>query len=263
MPEAATRFDDSAAYERFMGRWSRAVGTVFLEWVAPPAGARWLDIGCGTGVFTRLVLDSCSPAAVSAVDPSNAQIEFASRQPFATQAHFQVADAQALPFSDSTFDVVVAALAINFIPDRLRALFEMRRVVRPRGLIAGYVWDFAAERSPSWPLRRGMRQVGVNVPHVPGARDSTLHGLQSLFECAELEEIASRSFEVTVPFLDFNQFWRAQTPSDSPLTKIVAAMSEKRRAQLIEAVRTELTISENGWIEYAARANAIRACIPA
>jgi hypothetical protein len=66
-----------------------------------------------------------------------------------------------------------------------------------------------------------------------------------------------------VPFLDFDQFWRAQTPSDSPLTEIVAAMSEKRRARLIEAVRTELTIAENGWIEYAARANGIRAIIPA
>jgi len=52
-----THFSDGAAYELFMGRWSRAVGAIFLEWVAPPKGARWLDIGCGTGVFTELVLD--------------------------------------------------------------------------------------------------------------------------------------------------------------------------------------------------------------
>ena len=64
MTEVAHNFDDSAAYERFMGRWSHAVGTVFLDWVAPPIGARWLDIGCGTGVFTKLVLDACAPTTV-------------------------------------------------------------------------------------------------------------------------------------------------------------------------------------------------------
>ena len=56
MAEIAQSFDDSAAYERFMGRWSRAVGPMFLAWVAPPSGARWLEIGCGTGVFTEVTL---------------------------------------------------------------------------------------------------------------------------------------------------------------------------------------------------------------
>ena len=119
MVELAHNFDDSAAYERFMGRWSRAAGEVFLDWMAPPTGARWLDVGCGTGIFTELIFDACSPEAVFAVDPAQAQIDHARRQPVAQRANFRVADAQALPFPDSIFDVVASALVINFIPDRV------------------------------------------------------------------------------------------------------------------------------------------------
>src|SRR5262245_61600689 len=134
-------FNDADAYEHFMGRWSRAVGAVFVGWLAPGKGARWLDIGCGTGAFADLVLDTCAPAAVTGVDPAAAQIDYVCKQPIARRAEFRVADAQSLPFSDGTFDIVASALVLNFIPDRPKALQEMRRVARPRGTVAGYVWD--------------------------------------------------------------------------------------------------------------------------
>ena len=148
MAEARPTFDDGAAYDEFMGRWSRAVGAVFLDWLAAPRKAAWLDVGCGTGAFTTLIVKTCAPARVSAVDPGAAQIEFARRQPVAKRADFRVADAQTLPFSDGTFDVVASALVINFIPDRARAVAQMRRVTRPYGTVGGYVWDFAADMQP-------------------------------------------------------------------------------------------------------------------
>jgi hypothetical protein len=77
MAETTVTFDDGAAYERFMGRWSRAAGAVFLGWLSPKPGARWLDVGCGTGVFTELVVETCAPASVVAVDPSTQQITYA------------------------------------------------------------------------------------------------------------------------------------------------------------------------------------------
>jgi len=64
MTDAKVVFNDGEAYERFMGRWSRAAGGAFLEWLAPPKGAHWLDVGCGTGAFTELVIGSCSPASI-------------------------------------------------------------------------------------------------------------------------------------------------------------------------------------------------------
>jgi len=262
MAEVAHSFDDSAAYERFVGRWGRAAGAVFLDWIAPPTNARWLDVGCGTGLFTELILDTRSPAVVFAIDQAEAQIEHARRKPAAQQADFQVADAQALPFPDSTFDVVASALVINFIPDRPRALSEMRRVARARSVVAGYVWDFTEELSPSGPFRLGMRQIVADLPALPGTEESRLGALRSLFERAGFEEIATRSIDVTVSFPHFEDFWLAQTPSYSPTTKMIAAMTKRDRVRLIEAVRAGLPIRPDGRIEYSARANAIKARVP-
>jgi ubiquinone/menaquinone biosynthesis C-methylase UbiE len=262
MAELALGFDDSAAYERFVGHWGRAAGSAFLDWMAPPPGARWLDVGCGTGLFTRLVLDTCAPAAMTAIDPAEVQISHARRHPVAQRVDFRVADAQALPFPNATFDVVASALVLNFIPNRNRGLSEMRRIARTGGLVAGYIWDFAAELSPSGPFRRGMRQFGSDVPELPGADDSSLGALQSLFERAGLEEIATKSIDVTVTFPDFDDFWQAQTPSYAPTTKMIAAMTKSDRARLIETMRAGLPVFPDGRIEYAARANAIKARVP-
>jgi SAM-dependent methyltransferase len=100
-------FDDSDPYEQFMGRWSRALSQRCLDWIGPPTTARWLDVGCGTGIFTQLILDTCSPAALSAVDPAKAQIEGACRVARRGVVQFRLADAQALPFADPSFDVVI------------------------------------------------------------------------------------------------------------------------------------------------------------
>ena len=255
----AHSFDDSAAYERFIGHWGRAAGTIFLDWVKPPIGARWLDVGCGTGLFTELILEMKRPTSVVAIDQATSQIEHARRKPITQQAEFRVGDAQALPFADGTFDVVAAALVLNFIPDRPRALSEMRRVAHPGGIVAGYVWDFSAELSPSGPFRMGLREAIADVPALPGTEDSQIGALRSLFDGAGLEDIAVRTIDVTVSFPDFDAFWLAQTPSYSPTTKMIAAMPEKNRIRLIELVRAQLPVRPDGRIEYAARANAIKA----
>src|SRR6476620_8160653 len=111
-------FSDGTAYGQGGCRWSGAIGPIFLDWLAPPTDARWLDIGCGTGVFTDLIVSTCSPATVVAVDPSEPQIEIARKKAIAQRVDFRVADSQKLPFSDNTFDIVVSALVINFISDR-------------------------------------------------------------------------------------------------------------------------------------------------
>jgi ubiquinone/menaquinone biosynthesis C-methylase UbiE len=263
LAETTHTFDDGAAYERFMGRWSRAAGAIFLDWIAPPKEARWLDVGCGTGVFTELVLDRCSPATVIAIDPSAAQIELAHGKPVAQRADFRVADAQALPFPAGTFDVIASALVINFIPVPAQALAEMRRVGRPGGVLAGYVWDFAGSRSPGSLLRRAMRRIGADDPPVSGTETSRLDAIRQLFAQAGLQEIASRTIDVTVPFPDFDDFWQSQTQRANPTSKMIAALPESDRAKLMAAVRTELHAAPDGTFAYSARANAIKARVPA
>jgi ubiquinone/menaquinone biosynthesis C-methylase UbiE len=255
-------FDDSAAYERAMGRWSRAVAPVFLQWLAPPANARWLDVGCGTGIFAHTLLELCSPAAVVGVDTAVAQIAQASRGLAAGRASFEVADARKLPFAEASFDIVASALVLNFIPDRSKALAEMRRVARAGGAVAAYVWDFAEELSPSGPLRRALRRFGVQVPAIPGTAASRPDALRALFQEAQLERIETRIIDVCLAYRDFEDFWRAQTPSYAPTTKNIASMTESDRARLMRAVRDQLPTAPGGAIEYFARANAVKARVP-
>ena len=262
MTEAALKFDDSAAYERFMGRWSRAVAPVFLGWLGARQRANWLDVGCGTGILSETLLQLCAPASVDAIDPAPAQIEAAARGPAAGRATFQVADARKLPFPDASFDVVASALVINFIPERPPALAEMRRVARPGGLVAAYVWDFAAELSPSGPLRRAMRRFGAEVPGIPGTEDSRVEALQRLFQAAGLEQLETRTIDVCLAYTDFQDFWQAQTPGYAPTTRIIAAMKDNERMRLMRAVQSALPTGPNGSIEYCARANAIKARVP-
>lgn len=244
-----------------MGRWSRGAGKVFLDWIAPPPGARWLDVGCGTGSFTELVVNMCSPASVFAIDPEQAQIDHARRGPVADRAHFKVADARALPFADCTFDIVASGLVLNFIPDPAQALSEMMRVARRGGAIGGYVWDFATELSPSWPLRLGLRQLGASVPPAPGAGNTGLTALKTLFERAGLEGVVTNSIDVTMRFADFDDFWATQTPSFSPIAKSIAKLQMSDRTRLIQAVRTKV-LRGDGTVEYSARAHAVSGQAP-
>ncbi|MEO6362395.1 MAG: methyltransferase domain-containing protein, partial [Caldimonas sp.] len=137
-----------------MGRWSRAVARVFVEWLAVPPGASWLDVGCGTGILAETVLHLCAAASVDGVDVEPAQVAAAAQGPAGARANFAVADALRLPYRDTSFDVVASALLINFVTERALAVAEMRRVASAGALIAAYVWDFAEELSPSGPLRK-------------------------------------------------------------------------------------------------------------
>jgi ubiquinone/menaquinone biosynthesis C-methylase UbiE len=262
MTDPVHRFDDSVGYERFMGRWSRAAGGVFLDWLAPADGARWLDVGCGTGAFTELVVRTCAPATVDAVDPAAAQIDHALGRPVAAHAGFQVADARALPFADGTFDIVASALALNFIPDIAAGLREMRRVARAGGQVAGYVWDFPAERSPSWPIRQGMRRIGLDPAPVPGTAASGLVPLVGAFRAAGFERVSTTVIDVGESYADFADFWDAQTPSFSPTTAIIAALAPADRARLVDAVRAIVPTRPDGRVAYSARANGIQALVP-
>jgi len=154
MSEAPNLFADGKAYERLMGRWSRLAGEKFLDWLNAPKNLKWLDVGCGNGAFTEVLIARCSPASVLGVDPSEGQLDYARGRPGAKRAQFRVADAQALPFPDDSFDAATMALVIVFVADPVKAARELARVVRPGGIAATYIGNFPmASRSLPWQWR--------------------------------------------------------------------------------------------------------------
>ena len=155
-------FTDGETYERLMGRWSRSVGVQFLDWLDLPKGLRWLDVGCGNGAFTEVLAAHVTPSELTGVDPSKEQIAFAKIREGAKLAQFRVGDAQALPFSDGSFEVAIMALVISFVPDPAKAVSEMARVVRPGGMVAAYMWD-SSNSSPHGPLYATMSALGFPI----------------------------------------------------------------------------------------------------
>ena len=259
MAEIRPAFDDAEAYERYMGRWSRAIGEKFLAWLAPPKDARWLDIGCGTGAFSELIAQYCAPQSLSGIDPSPQQTAFASgRLP---QADMRVADSMALPFGDDEFDVVASALVLHFIPDRSKAFAEMKRVARPGAIIAAYTWERSQteDYAPYGRMLRGFDAIGVEATRSPTVPEQQIEGLRASAEAAGLNDLVTTQIEGSQSFRDFDDYWEVQTLTVSPLGKAAAKLGESQRARLRETMRGLVPIASDGSITYAARAVALKA----
>jgi ubiquinone/menaquinone biosynthesis C-methylase UbiE len=205
--EQQPQFDDGAAYERMMGVWSRLAGEIFLDWLAPASGLRWIDVGCGNGAFTELLVERCAPAEVQGIDSSIDQLAFAKTRPAARVARFQPGDAMALPFPDNSFDAAVMALVIFFVPDPAKGVAEMARVVCPGGMVTAYAWDTMNAGSPLAPINAEMRALNVPTPRPPAREASRIETLHELWAAAGLEDIETRTITVQRTFPDFDDFW--------------------------------------------------------
>jgi SAM-dependent methyltransferase len=250
-------FDNGAAYEGYMGVWSRLVGEEFLRWLAPPAGGRWVDVGCGNGAFTELLLDRGAASHVEGVDPSEDQLAFARERLANRPARFQVGDATALPFADAAFDAAVMALVIFFVPDPAKGVAEMARVVKAGGSVSAYAWDMLGGGFPYAAVREEMSALGAPMLAVPSAEASHIDALHALWTGAGLADVETREITVQRSFDDFATFWRvAQTgPRVAPR---IAAMAKGDVERLEERLRSRLLPDAAGRITFAASANAVR-----
>jgi ubiquinone/menaquinone biosynthesis C-methylase UbiE len=256
-------FDDGAAYERHMGRWSRLAGTEFLDWLKLPRGLSWLDVGCGNGAFSELLMTRCPPSALHAVDPSEAQIAFAKTRDVLKRADIRVGDAQSLPFDDQSFDVAAMALVIHFVPDPPKAISEMARVVRPAGWVASYMWDMPAGGLPSYPIIEALRSLGLGErsPNKPGrlfSRDQ----FQAAWEQAGMTDVETCRIDIETTYTDIDDFWESNTLLANETKKLVSDLSagdlDRAKAHLSEKLPRNI----DGQVTFNAFANAVRGRVP-
>jgi len=237
------------------------VGAEFLRWLAASAAGRWLDVGCGTGALAQTILSSASPLEVVGVDPSPGHVAYVEQHTADVRARFEIGDAQALNFPDQSFDYVVSGLVLNFIPDPTRGLREMRRVVRPDGTVAVYVWDYPGEMQ----LMRYFWDAAVELD--PPAAD--LHegrrfsfcqpdGLAALLSEAGFTQPQVREIVVPTRFEDFDDYWTPFLGGQAPAPSYLASLDDEGRAALRDSVRSRLPTGDDGSISLTARAWAIR-----
>ena len=156
MADNTTVFNAADDYERFMGRWSRAIGEKFLGWLGAPPNARWLDVGCGTGAFSELIAKRLR-AGIDHRHRSLARADRVRAGACCPVIAFEVGRRGRDAVWRRSFDVVASALVLHFIPDRAKAFAEMKRVLAPGGLVGGYTWK-----------REGMQEFAAYAPMLDG-----------------------------------------------------------------------------------------------
>ena len=249
------------AYEPYVGRWSRLVAGDFVEWLAPARGARWCDIGCGTGALSETILADAAPARVCGVDASDAYVAFARHRVSDPRAVFAVADARMLPLPPASADMVVSGLMINFVPSPERAIAEMTRAARAGGIVAVYVWDYAGEMQLMRRFWDAAVELDAQAAKLDEGRRFPLcrpRALEDLFRAAGLQLVQSQAIDVPTRFRDFTDYWTPFLGGQGPAPGYAMSLSENRRAQLRDHLRDRLPTAADGSIEMIARAWAVR-----
>jgi SAM-dependent methyltransferase len=255
------RWTSGSDYDQWMGRWSRLLAREFLKWLNLPAGLRWIDVCCGSGVITEAIVESNAPASVAGVDVSPEQIDFARQQRARPNVTFETADAMALPFPDATFDVAVCGLGLNYIPDPSRGLEEFCRVLRPGGTVAVYLWDYAQGARflrEFWDAATAIDPEAASLDQALRFPICTQEGLRNIFEQAKLEQLNLTALDVVTRFTSFDDYWEPLRTGQGSAPNYLATRDKKIQAAIREHLRATLPANTQGAIELPARAWAIR-----
>ncbi|WP_242355230.1 MULTISPECIES: class I SAM-dependent methyltransferase [Anaeromyxobacter] len=250
-----------AAYEAYVGRWSRLVAREFVGWLRVPPRRRWLDVGCGAGALVEAITEGAEPSAVLGIDRSTGFAAHARRSVKDARAAFGVGDAQALPVASARFDAVVSGLVLNFVPDASRMVAEMARAGRPGSTIALYVWDYAAGMELMrrfWDAAKERHPEAARLDEGDRFPICAPAPLRALLDAAGLSGVASRAIDVPMHFRDFDDVWSPFLGGQGPAPAYVMSLPEDDRAALREGFRRMLPVEADGSILLTARAWAVR-----
>lgn len=256
-------YSNPAAYDRFMGRWSARLAPLFVRFAGVDDGQRVLDVGCGTGSLSRMLLSDSKAIRVEGVDPIAAYVEFARQAINDSRAEFRVSAAEALPFPDGTFDTALALLVLQDIADPDRAVREMARVTRRGGRVAACQWDFAdglPMLSLFWdaaeavaPTEAARRRAGA-----PPSKPTGLDDLAKRWTSVGLCDVKTASLELSMRFCSFHDFWQPFLAGATPTSAFAAALNCETGGDLERALRDKIPdIQPDGSFVLPARAWAV------
>jgi SAM-dependent methyltransferase len=237
------------AYDRFMGRYSTPLAPRFLDFAKVGSGPV-LDVGCGPGALTSVLVERFGADGVAAADPSEPFVAAArERHP---GVRVELAPAEAMPFDEGQFAASLAQLVVHFMSDPVAGIREMTRVTREGGVVAACVWDLAGGRAPLGPFWNAARQLDPDVDdesRLAGAREGHL---AELFDAAGVREIADGAISVSIEHATFDEWWEPYTLGVGPAGTHVAHLDETQRAALRDRCRDLLpdapfTIEARAW----------------
>ena len=247
-------------YEYYMGRWSKLVAELFIDWLSLPAGLRWLDVGCGSGALSEAVINKGNPQEVLAIDQSEGFVSSA-QQRLGNFAKCKVGNALSLPLEDVSVNVTVSGLVLNFLSEPETALAEMKRVTKRGGTVAVYVWDYAGRMeflTYFWDIAVALNPSASALHEgrrFPGANPDAL---SAAFRLVGFLDVESAPVQVTTHFSDFDDYWKPFLGGQGPAPTYVLKLEDMERDHLREALAQRLPIREDGSIPLTARAWAVK-----
>ena len=259
-------FANAEAYYQFMGRWSRLVAPLLVEFASVPNAGRVLDIGSGIGTLAFGIAERKASVHVTGIDPSKEFVVYAmDRNPFPDRTSFHVGDAQDLHFADATFVASVSLLAFNFIPDPEKALLEVRRVTQPGGRISAAVWDYGGLMH----MLRMFWDAAGDVDARAGALDEKHMPLcragepSQLWKQGGLENVHEQALDITMKFDSFADYWEPFLLGQGPAGAYLRTLQDARLQLLRSALKRRLSIhSESHAFSLPARVWAVRGTVP-
>jgi SAM-dependent methyltransferase len=218
-----------------MGRYSVPLATAFADLVGVAPGQRAVDVGCGPGALTGVLVERLGVGNVSAVDPSDSFVA-AARAEFPGLEVLQ-GSAESLPFPDASRDLVLAQLVVQFMDDPVRGLSEMARIAAPTGVVAANLWDHGTGRGPLslfWRAVRSLEPSASDESHQAGVAEGHL---LDLFGQAGMRGASSTVLEVHVDYSTFEDWWEPYTFGVGPAGHYVAGLQEPAKLALRERCR--------------------------
>jgi SAM-dependent methyltransferase len=228
-----------------MGRWSRELAPLLLQFAGVSDDNTVLDVGAGTGSIAA-ALASLSGTRMVGLDPVATYVAFAQTRSQRERTRFVVGDAQRIPFHDRAFDRTLSLLALNFVADPQKAAAEMTRVTRRGGIVAAVVWDYGAGMEM---LRLFWDAVVALCPHDAPKDERHMrlcrHGeLSALWRSHNLTGITEEALTVKTHFASFDDYWTPFLERQGPAGHYVAALPTSDRDALQHALRRRLIGNE-------------------
>lgn len=249
------------SYEPYVGRWSRLVAPEFIRWLAAPEHGQWLDVGCGTGALSQAILELANPKKLKGIDRSESYVEFSRNSVNDPRADFEVANAQTLPFGRGIFEVVVSGLVLNFVPQPQQMLAEMARVVCKGGIVALYVWDYAAKMQMMRHFWNAVTALDPSARDLDEGRRFPICNpdpLKDLFQNAGLLHVEVHPIDISTDFKNFDDYWTPFLGGQGPAPGYAMSLIEEQRARLRQRIYNSLPFALDGTIPLTARAWAVR-----
>jgi SAM-dependent methyltransferase len=243
-------------YDRFVGRYSPALGRAMCEAARVRPGQRAVDVGCGSGALVAELAERLGAEHVAGVDPSEPFVEAArARVP---GARIVVGSAESLPFADAEFDATLSQLVVNFLTDPEAGLREMSRVTRGGGVVAGCVWDYGGEMTmlrTFWDAAEALDPDGAGpLIEAHTMRFARPDELGALWRGSGLQQVEVTPLDVGASYADFDDLWAPFPTGVGPAGSYAASLDPEGQAALRDEFARRLgppdgtfTLSARAW----------------